>query len=96
MKTFEEFLESAPAEGSAKVAGGAGKGKPFYHEETTIDDHKSAMAWHKEQYDLSIKNSVEPFMKHHGNKYRQHADQIERIKAEAVEEAAKEKAKKKK
>lgn len=96
MKTFAQFLEeSAPAATSTKIGGGVGKGKPFYHDETTIDDHKSAMSWHKEQYDLSIENSMKPLMDHHGGRYRQHASQIEQIKIQQAEEAAKEKAKKK-
>lgn len=62
-----------------KIEGGSGKGKPFAHKDTSVDDHLSAMKYHSQEYQKAMKEKRDSDARHHGMKYHKHKDQIERL-----------------
>lgn len=79
---FSEELEEANSDTHPymwKIEGGSGKGKPFAHKDTSVDDHLSAMKYHSQEYQKAMKEKRDSDARHHGMKYHKHKDQIERL-----------------
>ena len=64
---------------TSKIQGGSGKGKAFGHKSTTVDDHLSAMKYHLAAYHKAKSDGREDDAIHHGNRYYNHKEQIDRL-----------------
>lgn len=56
------------------IAGGTGKGKPFNG--ASVEDHKSALKHHENEYRISVKNDNHDTASHHVRKYIEHRNAL--------------------
>jgi multimeric flavodoxin WrbA len=77
--SFKEYSEINEAVLDQEIEGGSGKGKKLGSKETGVDDHLSAMKYHSNEYQKALKAKDNDLAQHHGRKYHQHKDQIERM-----------------